>query len=125
MHFLWSFPGLAAYCILVSTHEQPKPEVDLIVAPLEIVACFGSDMTEDALNHRFRRLRAEAVIIAEARKEGYDMKDLKLDGLPAAQNKIDKKGTPDLQFLSFLVRVCQLISGPYCLAWGNKSLTCS
>ncbi|KAF4120234.1 hypothetical protein GMORB2_3361 [Geosmithia morbida] len=35
----------------------------------EIAACYGSDMTDAALNHRFRRLRAEAVIISEGRKQ--------------------------------------------------------
>ena len=40
-------------------------KIDAIFAALlEIVACFGSDMTEAALNHRFRPLRAEAIILS-------------------------------------------------------------
>ncbi|KOS19767.1 hypothetical protein ESCO_000575 [Escovopsis weberi] len=58
----------------------------------EIVACYGSDMTEHALNHRFRRLRAQAVIIREGRKTGLDIKDMIADGdkLPSTQDAIDK-----------------------------------
>ncbi|KEY65467.1 hypothetical protein S7711_08307 [Stachybotrys chartarum IBT 7711] len=55
----------------------------------EITACYGSDMTEHALNHRFRRLRAHCSIIREGRKEGLDMKDLLLD-LPDKQEAVDK-----------------------------------
>ncbi|KAG9255286.1 uncharacterized protein F5Z01DRAFT_635570 [Emericellopsis atlantica] len=57
----------------------------------DITECFGSDLTKDALNHRFRRLRAEAVIIAEARQQGLDMKNLdSSDSLPTAQKDVDK-----------------------------------
>ncbi|KAL6891018.1 hypothetical protein HDV57DRAFT_513488 [Trichoderma longibrachiatum] len=57
----------------------------------EIVACYGSDMSEHALNHRFRRLRAQAVIIREGRKEGFDMKDIIPDGdLPVTQEAVEK-----------------------------------
>ncbi|KAI6782897.1 uncharacterized protein J7T54_002056 [Emericellopsis cladophorae] len=57
----------------------------------DITECFGSDMTKDALNHRFRRLRAEAVIIAEARQQGLDMKNLdSSDSLPTAQKDVDR-----------------------------------
>ncbi|GJN86032.1 hypothetical protein PLIIFM63780_009609 [Purpureocillium lilacinum] len=57
----------------------------------EIVACYGSDMTDFALNHRFRRYRAQSVIIREARKQGFDMKNMGLpDDLPDAQERVDK-----------------------------------
>ncbi|CAH0053384.1 unnamed protein product [Clonostachys solani] len=73
----------------------------------EIVASFGSDMTEDALNHRFRRLRAEAVIIRHGRDAGFDMKHLSLEDLPKTQATVEKnnisqyfgQSTPDgIQF---------------------------
>jgi hypothetical protein len=58
----------------------------------EIVASYGSDMTEDALNHRFRRLRAESTIIREARTEGLDMRDFIVsESLPKTINQVDKK----------------------------------
>jgi hypothetical protein len=51
-------------------------------------------MSENALNHRFRRLRAEAVIIHEGRKQGIDMKALPFEGdLPATQGAVDKEST--------------------------------
>ncbi|PTB62845.1 hypothetical protein BBK36DRAFT_1172137 [Trichoderma citrinoviride] len=57
----------------------------------EIAACYGSDMSEHALNHRFRRLRAQAIIVREGRKEGFDMKDMIPDGdLPATQEAVEK-----------------------------------
>ncbi|KAJ3458570.1 hypothetical protein MRS44_012679 [Fusarium solani] len=58
----------------------------------EIVACYGSDMTEHALNHRFRRVRAQASIISEARARSLDIKELSTDEniLPATQGAIDK-----------------------------------
>ncbi|KAL2676761.1 hypothetical protein Neosp_010526 [[Neocosmospora] mangrovei] len=58
----------------------------------EIVACYGSDMTEHALNHRFRRVRAQASIISEGRARGLDIKELSTDEniLPATQGAIDK-----------------------------------
>ncbi|POR35038.1 Uncharacterized protein TPAR_04779 [Tolypocladium paradoxum] len=57
----------------------------------EIAACYGSDMTEHALNHRFRRLRAQATIIRMARLEGRDMKDmLTYEDLPTTQEAVDK-----------------------------------
>ncbi|KAJ3505684.1 hypothetical protein NM208_g16165 [Fusarium decemcellulare] len=61
----------------------------------EIVNCYGSDMTEHALNHRFRRVRAAAQIIPLAREQGLDVKDLSTDEniLPATQGGIDKNST--------------------------------
>ncbi|EEU44285.1 uncharacterized protein NECHADRAFT_84664 [Fusarium vanettenii 77-13-4] len=61
----------------------------------EIVACYGSDMTEHALNHRFRRVRAQASIISEGRARGLDIKELSTDEniLPATQGAIDKNST--------------------------------
>ncbi|KAM4056077.1 hypothetical protein HRG_002999 [Hirsutella rhossiliensis] len=74
----------------------------------EISACYGSDMTEHALNHRFRRLRAQALIIHEARAAGLDMKDMMApDDLPNTKEAVDKnniakyfgQSTPDgIQF---------------------------
>ena len=64
--------------------------------PTEIAACYGSDMSEHAINHRFRKLRAEVVIIQEARKLGLDMKDLLFEGdLPTTQGAVDRGGTLD------------------------------
>ncbi|KAL7797520.1 hypothetical protein V8C37DRAFT_399683 [Trichoderma ceciliae] len=57
----------------------------------EIAACYGSDMTEHALNHRFRRLRAQSVIVREGRSQGFDIKDLRQDGdLPATKEAVEK-----------------------------------
>ncbi|UKZ83549.1 hypothetical protein TrVFT333_011358 [Trichoderma virens FT-333] len=74
----------------------------------EIAACYGSDMTEHALNHRFRRLRAQSVIIREGRNQGFDPKNICQDGdLPATQEAVEKnniakyfgQSTPDgIQF---------------------------
>lgn len=51
-------------------------------------------MTADALKHRFRRFRAEAIIITEARKQNLDMKELKTGNeLPATQGAVDTKST--------------------------------
>lgn len=51
-------------------------------------------MTEAALDHRFRPVRAEAIIISEARKQGLDMKDMKLgDDLPKTQGSVDINST--------------------------------
>lgn len=62
---------------------------------IDIAACFGSDMTEDALNHRFRRLRAESTIVREGRAAGLDMRDLPVvDSLPKAQREVDTKSEP-------------------------------
>jgi hypothetical protein len=73
---------------------------------LEIVASYGSDMTEDALNHRFRRLRAESTIIREARTEGLDMRDFIVsESLPKTINQVDKKST---RFPSCVISFMQL-----------------
>jgi hypothetical protein len=84
-----------------------------IDAPVpEIAACYGSDMTEHALNHRFRRLKAQVVIIREARDQkggGLDMKNMIVDesALPQTKEAVDKpniakyfgQSTPDgIQF---------------------------
>lgn len=60
--------------------------------PPEIAACYGSDMTEHALNHRFRKVRASVEIIHTARAQGRDMKGLTTDEnlLPSTQAAIDK-----------------------------------
>ncbi|KAH6892160.1 hypothetical protein B0T10DRAFT_457878 [Thelonectria olida] len=59
----------------------------------EISACYGSDMTEHALNHRFRKLRAQAVLIQDARRSRLDMKNMTTDEsvLPQTQDKIDRR----------------------------------
>lgn len=66
------------------------PGVD--TPPSEIAACYGSDMTDHALNHRFRKVRAATNIISIARAQGYDMKDMSTDEnlLPSTQQGIDK-----------------------------------
>ncbi|KAF5699940.1 hypothetical protein FGLOB1_11071 [Fusarium globosum] len=58
----------------------------------EIAACYGSDMTDHALNHRFRKVRATVSIIHAAREQGLDVKDLTTDEnlLPTTQGAIDK-----------------------------------
>ncbi|KAM0255233.1 hypothetical protein ACHAQJ_005997 [Trichoderma viride] len=57
----------------------------------EIAACYGSDMSEHALNHRFRRLRAQSVVIREGRNQGLDPKNIIQDGdLPATQEAVEK-----------------------------------
>lgn len=50
-------------------------------------------MTEHALNHRFRKVRASTQLIHIARAQGFDMKDLTADEnlLPSTQQAIDKK----------------------------------
>ncbi|KAI5461198.1 hypothetical protein BGZ63DRAFT_404092 [Mariannaea sp. PMI_226] len=79
------------------TYEAQARMVRAIVAAHPEVkwnykACYGSDMTDHALNHRFRRLRAQAVIIQAGREYGLDMKDLSTDdnALPKTQDAIDK-----------------------------------
>ncbi|KAL7931116.1 hypothetical protein V8C35DRAFT_310396 [Trichoderma chlorosporum] len=74
----------------------------------EIAACYGSDMTEHALNHRFRRLRAQSVIIRQGRDQGFDIKYMRQDAdLPATKEAVEKnniakyfgQSTPDgIQF---------------------------
>ncbi|KAI9158720.1 hypothetical protein HJFPF1_06718 [Paramyrothecium foliicola] len=56
----------------------------------EIAACYGSDMSEHALNHRWRHLKAQATIIRKARDQHLDMKDLVVDEkqLPATQDAV-------------------------------------
>ncbi|OAA66138.1 hypothetical protein ISF_03976 [Cordyceps fumosorosea ARSEF 2679] len=59
----------------------------------EIAACYGSDMTEHALNHRFRHIRAQSEIIMEGRKANLDVKDLTTDesSLPKTVGAVDKQ----------------------------------
>ncbi|KAK2603705.1 hypothetical protein QQS21_004081 [Conoideocrella luteorostrata] len=59
----------------------------------EIALCYGSDMTEHALNHRFRKIRAHGSIIKLAREEGYDMRSLSVDenSLPSTKEAVDKQ----------------------------------
>ncbi|KAM3512810.1 hypothetical protein MY11210_003515 [Beauveria gryllotalpidicola] len=59
----------------------------------EIAACYGSDMTEHALNHRFRHIRAQTEVILEGRKVNLDIKNLTTDEsfLPKTVGAVDKK----------------------------------
>lgn len=60
-------------------------------------------MTEHALNHRFRRLRAQALIVHEARAVGLDMKDMMTpDDLPNTKEAVEKNSTPFSSFLPCL-----------------------
>ncbi|EQL00973.1 hypothetical protein OCS_03315 [Ophiocordyceps sinensis CO18] len=68
----------------------------------EITACYGSDMTEHALNHRFRRLRAQALIVHEARRVGLDIKEMMApDDLPNTKEAVDKNSTPFVPLVPF------------------------
>lgn len=52
-------------------------------------------MTEHALNHRFRRLRAQVVIVREGRGKGLDPKNICADGdLPGTIDAVDTKSMP-------------------------------
>jgi hypothetical protein len=54
-------------------------------------------LTEPALNHRFRHIRAEALIIKEGRKLGFDMRSLPFeDTLPGTQGAVDRNGMAQL-----------------------------
>ncbi len=61
----------------------------------EIAACYGSDMTEHALNHRFRYIRAHSEVIIEGRKANLDVKNLTTDesSLPKTVGGVDKNST--------------------------------
>ncbi|KAG6000805.1 hypothetical protein E4U21_005003 [Claviceps maximensis] len=58
-----------------------------------IAACYGSDMSEHALNHRFRKIRAQSLVIKLGRERGFDMRDLCADEtqLPLTQEAVDQK----------------------------------
>ncbi len=70
-------------------------ETRRLTVPPEIVACYGSDMTDHALQHRFRRLRAQSTIIREARLQKLDMKNMERDdnSLPKSIDAVDKQST--------------------------------
>lgn len=52
-------------------------------------------MTEHALNHRFRRLRAHVVIVREGRGKGLDPKNMAADAdLPNTIDAVDTKSMP-------------------------------
>lgn len=61
----------------------------------EIATCYGSDMTEHALNHRFRKIRAQALLIKEGRMAGFDMKHLAVEEneLPSTKESVHKDST--------------------------------
>lgn len=51
-------------------------------------------MSEHALNHRFRRVRAQVLIIQEGRKSGRDMKDLDVgEHLPTTKDAVETNST--------------------------------
>ncbi|KAF3356489.1 hypothetical protein VdG1_03769 [Verticillium dahliae VDG1] len=52
-----------------------------------IVDLFGSDMTEFALEHRFRALKAHADVVRQAREQNVDCKDVPAD-LPKDKKEI-------------------------------------
>jgi hypothetical protein len=55
-------------------------------------------MSEHALNHRFRHLNAEALIIQKGREQGFDMKNLGFEAqLPGTKNAVDTNGTGNLR----------------------------
>ncbi|KAG5916727.1 hypothetical protein E4U42_007527 [Claviceps africana] len=58
-----------------------------------IAACYGSDMSEHALNHRFRKIRAQSLIIKLGREVGFDMRHLCVDEnkLPSTKEAVDQK----------------------------------
>lgn len=59
-------------------------------------------MTEHALNHRFRRLRAQALIVHEARRVGLDIKEMMApDDLPNTKEAVDKNSTPFVPLVPF------------------------
>lgn len=87
-------------------------------------------MTENALNHRFRRLRAQSVLIREAAKKNYDMKNLDPDenNLPGTQGEIDLSRTttpsPPIDFFSLfastptlLGRLCHELANMFMLSF--------
>lgn len=81
-------------------------KTDTILANiLEIVACYGSDMTEDALNHRWRPLKVESTIVREARSQnlGLDMKNLPVAGnFPGKLADVDCASMDYLRALFFI-----------------------
>lgn len=80
--------------IKIPREEGRRNGVDASPGFPEIATCYGSDMTEHALNHRFRRLRAQAVIIREGRAQGFDMRNLLVeDNMPTAQDAVDRNST--------------------------------
>ncbi|KAM3526500.1 hypothetical protein NHJ13051_003439 [Beauveria bassiana] len=79
---------------IVAAHPSTKWNYKVIdCCSAEIAACYGSDMTEHALNHRFRHIRAQTEIIMEGRKLNLDVKNLTTDesSLPKTVGAVDKK----------------------------------
>ncbi|GAO18575.1 hypothetical protein UVI_02021630 [Ustilaginoidea virens] len=74
------------------TYEAQARMVRAIVAAHPEVKWNYKDMTEHALNHRFRKTKAHAVIIKEGRALGFDMKNLSVDEneLPTTKEAVDK-----------------------------------
>ncbi|KAM3509944.1 hypothetical protein MY10362_000287 [Beauveria mimosiformis] len=79
---------------IVAAHPSTKWNYKVIdCCSAEIAACYGSDMTEHALNHRFRHIRAQTEVILEGRKVNLDVKNLTTDesSLPKTVGAVDKK----------------------------------
>src|SRR5262245_56080582 len=68
----------------------------VLIEGLEIQKCYGSDMTEVALQHRFRPLKTQAQIVRLGLQVGLDPAGLTHEdsALPRDQNKIDKDSMP-------------------------------
>ncbi|TWU77599.1 hypothetical protein ED733_007856 [Metarhizium rileyi] len=73
------------------TYEAQARMVRAIVAAHPDVKWNYKDMTEHALNHRFRRLKTQALVIRLGREQGLDMRRLAVeDNMPAAQDAVDR-----------------------------------
>jgi len=62
--------------------------------PAEVAECFGSDITEHAVQHRFRVIRAHAEIVRLGRAAGQDPAFLPAEPMdnPRTIDKVDKRG---------------------------------
>lgn len=81
------------YTISLEFRKQGMDQA--LTALAEIAACYGSDMTEHALNHRFRHIRAQTKIIQVARDSSLDVKNLTADesALPKTVGAVDVDST--------------------------------
>ncbi|KAM3564696.1 hypothetical protein ARSEF4850_001725 [Beauveria asiatica] len=75
------------------TYEAQARLVRAIVAAHPSTKWNYKDMTEHALNHRFRHIRAQTEVILEGRKANLDVKNLTTDesSLPKTVGAVDKK----------------------------------
>ncbi|GJC93579.1 hypothetical protein ColKHC_02405 [Colletotrichum higginsianum] len=77
----------------------------------DIKKFYGSDMTKDALNHRFRAIRNHIWTLQQAHEQGIDCKDIPVD-LPK-----EKKGNVALLLPSRFGVSTLFIVSPYSLPW--------